>query len=445
VRSIQQQLGWGLVLGLLLTGLLLNQTSLWLFESNARDNISLQLEAEAENLLLAIGKGPDDLQLDTRHINPRFQRPFSGYYFHIRIEGSRTWRSRSLWDSSPDWPSARGLNEALIDGPSLLVYHRQYQRGGQIIHIDVAQDYSPIQQTFSRIRWINLGLIGLTLLVLLLLLRQLVRRALRPLEQARLQISQLQRGTRTELDLQAPDELQPLVAQINRLLQDTETTLQRSRHAIGNLGHALKTPLAVLRSLSSRTDPAGTDELLTVLNSQLNLIEERISLELNRARMAADVLQGQRFDCQAEIPALIQTLGMIHGDRLLIDWQAPDDCQLPWDREDMLELLGNLLDNACKWARSRVRLAIAPDAGQYRLLIEDDGPGIAPVDRQRVMRRGVRLDEQITGHGFGLGIVNDIVDAWQGHWDMHGSSLGGLAVEIHLPLHRRPASPRSAG
>jgi len=436
LKSIQRSLSLGLIAGLLVVALLLVQTSLWLFEAGLKRSLENNLREETEGLLIAIVKGPDGIKLDTQRLNPRYQRPFSGHYFRIELP-DRTWRSRSLWDAVPAWPETPGLAAELLEGPQrqrLLAFSAEYRRDGQPIVISVAQDYTPILDSFARVRLSGLGLVGVALLVFLLLQRYAMTLALRPLERARQQIAQLQQGQRQQLDSQAPVELQPLVAQINHLLTQTEETLQRSRHALGNLGHALKTPLAVLGSLIQREELAAHPQLHAALQEQLGQIQQRISRELTRARLAGDVLPGAHFDCAAELPALLDTLRMIHQRDIQLRWTAPSDCRLPWDREDMLELLGNLLDNACKWANSEVVLSIERSAAGYRLRVDDDGPGIPAAERAPVLDRGTRLDERAEGHGLGLGIVRDILSAWGGTLSLQDSPLGGLQVQIELPV-----------
>ncbi|WP_312932789.1 sensor histidine kinase [Stutzerimonas nitrititolerans] len=436
MKSIQRSLSLGLIAGLLVVALLLVQTSLWLFEAGLKRSLENDLREETEGLLIAIVKGPDGIKLDTQRLNPRYQRPFSGHYFRIELP-DRTWRSRSLWDAVPAWPETSGLAAELLEGPQrqrLLAFSAEYRRDGQPIVISVAQDYTPILDSFARVRLSGLGLVGVALLVFLLLQRYAMTLALRPLERARQQIAQLQQGQRQQLDSQAPVELQPLVAQINHLLTQTEETLQRSRHALGNLGHALKTPLAVLGSLIQREELAAHPQLHAALQEQLGQIQQRISRELTRARLAGDVLPGTHFDCAAELPALLDTLRMIHQRDIQLRWTAPSDCRLPWDREDMLELLGNLLDNACKWANSEVVLSIERSAAGYRLRVDDDGPGIPAAERAPVLDRGTRLDERAEGHGLGLGIVRDILSAWGGTLSLQDSPLGGLQVQIELPV-----------
>lgn len=420
---------------MVVVGLVLAQTSLWLFEVGLQRYLEAGLRNDSENLLMALVRGPQGLQLDERRLSPAYQRPFSGHYFHIDFADNH-WRSRSLWDQELPLLDHPGLHSNLQLGPEgqqLLVLRADYRRLGQSISISVAQDYTPVRESFQRMRQVGLGL-GLTgLLLILVLQRVTVRRALRPLENAREQIAQLQQGQRSQLDAQVPLELEPLVAQINHLLAHTEDSLKRSRNALGNLGHALKTPLAVLLSLASCEKFDAHPELRKILREQLEQVQQRLNRELNRARLAGDALPGAQFDCAAELPGLLATLNMIHGDHLHLGCTAPSGLHLPWDREDVLELLGNLLDNACKWADAEVRLSIVETADGFVLAVEDDGPGIPEAQRDQVFSRGTRLDEQTDGHGLGLGIVRDIVEAWGGEMVLQESEWGGLKVVVKLP------------
>lgn len=420
---------------MVVVGLVLAQTSLWLFEVGLQRYLEAGLRNDSESLLMALVRGPQGLQLDERRLSPAYQRPFSGHYFHIDFADNH-WRSRSLWDQELPLLDHPGLHSNLQLGPEgqqLLVLRADYRRLGQSISISVAQDYTPVRESFQRMRQVGLGL-GLTgLLLILVLQRVTVRRALRPLENAREQIAQLQQGQRSQLDAQVPLELVPLVAQINHLLAHTEDSLKRSRNALGNLGHALKTPLAVLLSLASCEKLDAHPELRKILREQLEQVQQRLNRELNRARLAGDALPGAQFDCAAELPGLLATLNMIHGDHLHLGYTAPAGLHLPWDREDMLELLGNLLDNACKWADAEVRLSIVETAEGFVLAVEDDGPGIPEAQRDQVFSRGTRLDEQTDGHGLGLGIARDIVEAWGGELVLQESEWGGLKVVVKLP------------
>lgn len=444
MRSIQQRLSLGLISVLLIAGLVVGQVSLWLFEKGLERYLESGLKNESENLLIALSRGPQGLQLDERRLSPAYQRPFSGHYFSIAFADSH-WRSRSLWDSAFPQPDQPGLASTLQPGPEgqmLLVLRTDYKRFGQAVTITVAQDYTPIRDSFKQVQSVGL-LIGLLALIVVLLLQRItVYRALRPLETARKQIAQLQQGQRSLLDANVPVELEPLVTQINDLLTHTEGTLKRSRNALGNLGHALKTPLAVLISLANDARLNESPELKHTLREQLEHIQQRMSRELNRARLAGDALPGAQFDADTELSGLLATLGMIHGEHLVLTLNAAPGLHMPWDREDMLELLGNLLDNACKWADSQVELNIRQTLTGFVIEVQDDGPGIPEEERGQVLGRGTRLDEQITGHGLGLGIVRDIVDAWGGHMQLETGSLGGLQVVIQLPGRVRQGDGR---
>ncbi|AMN79959.1 MULTISPECIES: sensor histidine kinase [Pseudomonas] len=435
MRSIQRRLSLGLVSVMVVVGVALAQTSLWLFETGLQRYLEAGLRNDSESLLVALVRGPEGLQLHEKRLSPAYQRPFSGHYFRIDF-ADKHWRSRSLWDQDlPHLPEA-GLKGNLQLGPEgqqLLVLREDYKRFGQSISISVAQDYTPVRESFRLMRQIGLVL-GLAALLLVLILQRItVRRALRPLETARNQIAQLQQGQRSQLDTQVPQELEPLVAQINHLLAHTEDSLKRSRNALGNLGHALKTPLAVLLSAASSDALKDHPELGKLLRDHLEQVQHRLNRELNRARLAGETLPGALFDCEKELPGLLAILNMIHGEHLDLSSHAAPGLQLPWDREDLLELLGNLLDNACKWADAEVRLTVTEAEHSYLLAVEDDGPGIPETQRDQVFSRGTRLDEQIHGHGLGLGIVRDIVEVWGGVLQLQESDLGGLKVLIELP------------
>lgn len=435
MKSIQRRLSIGLISVMVLVCVVLAQTSLWLFELGLQRYLEAGLRNESESLLVALVRGQNGVQLDEHRLSPAYQRPYSGHYFRIDFPEGH-WRSRSLWDLEIPDPGSIGLHasyELGQTGQSLLLHKADYRKFGQDLSITVAQDYTPVRASFLRVQQIGLGLGLAALLLILALQRVTVRRALRPLDRAREQLVQLQQGKRSQLDEEVPVELEPLVSQINHLLEHTEDSLRRSRNALGNLGHALKTPLAVLFSAIASPQFDAHPALRNILREQLEQIQQRLARELNRARLSGDALPGAHFDCDAELSGLFATLRMIHGEHLNLEMQVKPGLSLPWDREDILELLGNLLDNACKWADSEVLLTISRQEASFSIVIEDDGPGIPEAMREEVFSRGARLDEQITGHGLGLGIVRDIVQVWGGHLQLEASHSGGLRVRIDLP------------
>lgn len=433
-HSIQRQLTFSLAMLLVLMGLLLAQAGLWVVDRGLRQHMQHNLQTQAESLLAALIKGPQGIELNSRHHDAVFLKPFSGHYFIVEFNQQR-WRSRSLWDFELPEVEQLGFSDQLRPGPEqqqLLIYQGEYRRYKTDIRVTVAHDYSPVLVSFKQAQIIGGGLGLLALLLALLLQWQLVRRALRPLEQTRVQIEQLQQGQRSQLEHDTPVELQPLVQQVNRLLVHTEETLQRSRKGLGNLGHALKTPLAVLMSLLRREELQRQPELLALMQAQLEQIEQRIARELTRARLSGDALPGAFFVCAEELPGLFQLMNRVHGDVLALDWHSSPGLRLPYERDDILEMLGNLLDNACKWADSRVELSIEQEGSSYWVRIDDDGPGVVESQREQVQQRGSRLDEQSAGHGLGLGIVRDIVETLHGSLQLLDSPLGGLRVEIRL-------------
>lgn len=435
MKSLQRSLGIRLGVSLLLAGLLAFHGSLWLFESGLRRFQLDSLQDDAESLLLAVQRGSNGLDFDVSRVHPAYQRPYSGRYYRIDLP-ERSLRSRSLWDVELPVPAQPGLAAGTRDGfidQHWLVLRSDYWRGGERLVITVAQDFSPVLHSLQRIRWLGSAFGLLVLLLVLGLHWWSIRRALAPLERVREQIASLQQGQLRSLDQQVPAELEPLVGQINHLLGHTGDTLRRSRDALGNLGHALKTPLAVLVSLARREELAAHPELQASLQQQLTQIEQRIARELGRARLAGEALPGAHFDCASELPLLCATLGQIHP-HIDIHCASPEHLRLPWDREDLLELLGNLLDNACKWADSQVLVSAGCNENGCWLAVEDDGPGIEPAQCAQVLARGQRLDEQVEGHGLGLAIVRDIARSCGGALLLDASpQLAGLRARVLLP------------
>lgn len=432
--SIARYLLLRLLLMLVIAGLMLSQMGIYWLDRSLRQYTHEQLQQQAQGLLFSLVRDDDDeLVVNLRHHDAQYLQPFSGHYFIIQIDGEE-FRSRSLWDFM--WPQQDASMNSLLPGPGqqqLLSYQTSYQLDGSEVIVTVAEDYQPVLDRFYRLR--NKGLAGGTLMLLLIGLWQwrLIRRALTPLEQTRRQLQELESGQRQQLDEGLPDELQPLVRQFNQLLTRIDEQLKRSRGAAGNLGHALKTPLAVLVNLLARPELQAYPDLLNQLHEQLQLIEQRIGRELSRARMAGEPQSGLMFICADEIPALLQLMRQVHGN-ISFEHQIPDNLSLPFDRDDVLELLGNLLDNAGKWANSQAHLQLAVSGQELSIHIEDDGPGIRPEQRQQLIQRGQRSDEQTPGHGLGLAIVQDITSALHGRMELAESKFGGLLVSIYLPL-----------
>lgn len=435
--SIVQQLGIAILLVLALLGAGIAAGAYVLFDQFQTRLTEQGVKASTERLLTAIRNGPNSPFIDQTRLDPAWNRPLSGQYFLIRF-GDQQWRSRSLWDTDlllPEDSSNRVFHS--IDGPGsqqLLVLTKGFERFGQHFDITVASDYSPLLHEFHRALWHFIVLWSVALLLALILLNSWMRRALRPLENTRHQLAAIQAGEEQLLDEQVPQELLPLIRQINQLLAQTRQSLQRSRNALDNLGHALKTPLAVLSSLIEREAIRSRPELHQPLRTQLDQINDRVHRELNLAQNAAGSGAFEPFIAGRDLPPLIDALEKAHRRHLALDHQYDGDLILPFDRADLIEVFGNLLDNAWKWADSKVAIAINESPTHWQLTVEDDGPGISnPSDREQALQRGYRLDESVAGQGLGLAIVADTVAAYGGKLQLDTSVLDGLAVRIELP------------
>lgn len=439
MSSLQGRLGAGLILALLGVFLLQGIAASLFLRQMTEDYIASRLSHDAENLLAALQPQADgSLTLDGAKLDAIYHRPYSGHYY--RIETARqVLRSRSLWDRDlslaplPSGEQRRLTQEGPERQPLLVVIHG-YHKGDQAVTIAVAEDLGLIAQSVRRFQWLFLLLSLTAASALILVQRWLVRRSLRPLTQVRTDIERLERGDIALLPEQVPDELRPLTHEVNRLLGAFAERLQRSRNALGNLAHALKTPLSLLTQLGD--DPAikAAPELRERLVAPVGAMHQLIERELKRARLAGGSVPGRRFVPEQELPPLLDVLRRIHRDKALeFDCRLTPGLALSADREDMLELLGNLLDNACKWGQGRIRITAESRPGLY-LCVEDDGPGCTAEQLTLLTSRGVRIDESTAGHGLGLAIASDIVAGYGGELRFGRSeALGGLRVEVLLP------------
>ena len=232
-----------------------------------------------------------------------------------------------------------------------------------------------------------------------------------------------------------PSEVQPLVDDLNALLAHRERRVADALAKAGDLAHGLKTPLAVLRHEADRAAAAGHRELAETLSQQVDRMHHQIEYHLAHARAAASgATPGVRCSVAESATAIVRTLERLHAQRgLTIDVRVPEQHVVRGQREDLDEMLGNLLDNACKWARTRVALSSANGDGYVAITVEDDGPGIAPSMRDAVLQRGVRADQAAPGSGFGLAIVRELAELYEGAIALDASPLGGLRVQLQLP------------
>jgi signal transduction histidine kinase len=435
MSSLRQRLQLRLTASILVVLLLFGLGQAWLGERLMHDLIASRLADEAETLLSATGwDAQGRLQLVPDRLSALYQRPFSGHYY-LLDDGRRQLRSRSLWeqDLSPD-SAGRALYETA--GPlqqDLLILHRRYRKQGHELQLWLAEDMNP---HYAPLDAYYRGFAVAALAVLLLLWwwqHTIIRRGLRPLDEVAAAVARLKQGELQRLGESVPEEIVPLVQEVNRLTARLEQRIERSRHALGNLSHALKTPLALLQQLSEQPLWSAYPEQHRLLREQLAQVRARVDEELRRARIVGASRPAEGFNPAQHLPPLVETVRRVHTDKAVeIQCELPDRLIPGLSRDDMLELLGNLLDNAVKWAAGRVHCRVELDGG-VSILIEDDGPGVARPE-SLLSERGVRLDEQVAGHGLGLAICREIVAAYGGEMTLGRSAgLGGLSVAIHLP------------
>lgn len=437
MRSLKGKLGLGLALSLTAVIALQWWLASYTLREVTEDYIRSRLQHDVDTLLAAVNFDSDG-QIDLRLTQQTYfdDRPFSGHYYRIETT-AKVLRSPTLWDQDlPVAPAVPGEQRRMrllgpLDQP-LLVLVQGFRKQGHDVSIAVAEDLTVIEERISIFQRDYLLLSIAFLILLLILQRLLLGRALAPLKDVQQDLQKLARGETASVRESVPVEIQPLVREVNRLLQLLGQRVERSRRMVGNLAHALKTPLTVLTRATEHPVMQEQPELRQQVQKQTDTIRERLNRELSRARLAGAAKTGARFDPEQDLPPLLDVLRTIYAERdLELTLDKGEGAVWPAEREDMLELAGNLIDNACKWARRRVVVTIEPPPC-IALIVEDDGPGCPPDLRKSLAQRGVRLDERQEGHGLGLDIVRDIVEHYHGELEFTESRLGGLRVRIVL-------------
>lgn len=262
-----------------------------------------------------------------------------------------------------------------------------------------------------------------------------VRRGLQGLGDLRQHLADVHVGRSGRVTGRYVPEVQPVVDELNALLEHRDAAVKRAVAKAGDLAHGLKTPLAVLMREAEVADAAGQAPVADGIRQQVERMRRQVDYHLAHARAAASgAVSGGRAPLKAATDALVRTLQRLHAERqLTIDVDAPADATVKLQPEDLDEVLGNVLDNACKWTRSRVEVRATQAPGSITVTVDDDGPGLAVDARDRVLERGVRADQRVDGTGLGLSIVRDVVELYGGAVVLDESPLGGLRVRIRLP------------
>lgn len=420
-----------------------------LAQRSVRDRLEVQL-------LALISASEEDsaggLQPAQQLAEARFNNPGSGLYGEIvRADGYPSWRSSSLAGTGLDFsmplkPGERRFGELhSADGSVVLALSRGIEwefnnRKTRSFVYSVAENQEPYYAQLNRFRVQLFGWFGVLMVLLLGALAILLRRLLAPLRRVEREIEAIEAGQLTELSGGYPRELLGITTNLNTLLRSERERLARYRNTLGNLAHSFKTPLAVMRNLLTGTT---AQELLVSrqLDEQVGRMDDIVKYQLKRAAASGGTgLGAAPVDVREALEALRGALLKVYVDRnIACDLTVEPGCLYFGDREDLTEMAGNLLDNAFKWARSRVRLTAhrLSDSGARRdglhLIVEDDGPGIPVAERARVLDRGARLDERVSGQGIGLSVVRELAQLNGGSIALDESTLGGARIEIRLP------------
>jgi signal transduction histidine kinase len=374
-----------------------------------------------------------------------FSRPLSGWYWQTRdAETGQTidWSPSLAYDILPveDLPTeeipARTFTIEASGGRELRALEQRVTLApGYTYALLVAGDTEPMLGDIRSFRNSVIWWLGGLAVLILIGIALLMRWGLGPLRRVRDDLRKIREGDIGHLEGQYPSEIEPLVADLNALIDSNREIVERARTHVGNLAHALKTPLAVLQN-----EAAGASvPLAAKVAEQTQIMRNQVEHHLNRARIAAQTnVLGVVTPVEPAVSALARVMAKVHQDRkIAIEVDVAPQLRFRGEKQDLEEMAGNLLDNACKWATSRVLISAKREAGERRpfltLAFDDDGPGLPPEGREAALARGARLDETKPGSGLGLSIVSELARVYGGKLSLEHAALGGLSARLTLP------------
>ncbi len=398
-----------------------------------RNYVISRMQHDTDSIIAGLSLDPKGIWYLAQDRMPTiYQRVQSGHYYLISV-GEQMIRSRSLFDTQISLPTANPTGYYCYTSnnqhkETWLACLQQVKKKDTRITIWVAEDISSLEATRNQFLLFAVAIIILTVIFLLITQYYILKRGFLQLDKVRKSIKNIHDGTSDNNLQNSPIEILPLVKEIDRLLTQLSRRVQRTRNALGNLAHELKRPLQRYRLQTKSLNSQQRKEAESILNEIQGIVDR----ELKRARIVGVATPGRYINIDEDLSHLIKVMQSIYSN-IQIEAHYADNLVLPYDRDDILEILGNLLDNACKFARSKVSISLAPIKNGWRIRIEDDGEGVSQDSLQYISERGLRLDESIHGHGLGLSICKDIVESYSGVISFGQSELKGLAVEVDLP------------
>ncbi|MDA8016102.1 MAG: ATP-binding protein [Thermoanaerobaculia bacterium] len=425
---------WGLGL-LLVAGAVFVVVALRHFDDERIRDLEAHL-SELESVLDATGVAP---RLSRSLSHPRFRLGDSGLYWQVETCHGDVVTSPSLGSTRLRVRGAarqgkvelEPFRELKLLAVTAVVSDRKCADGHRLIVAGELRKIDGHQLVHLPTAFL-LGLIGLSCLVLG---TRPVARGLRSIDSLRTDLAEIRKGKESRLRGVYPKEVQPLVVDLNRLLDDQEQMTAKAAARSSDLAHALRTPLAILGNEAKRLETGAHPEIGRLLEQQLDLMHRQVEAQLASVRtVAAGPLRGQSTAIEPVFRRMASAMRTLHASRGLdLEFSVATKRTFAGRADDLEEMLGNLIDNACKWARRRVRIVARDSDGDLMICVEDDGPGVALEDRQRAFDRGQRLGAEVPGHGLGLAIVREIAELYGGDVELGDSALGGLTVLLRLP------------